>query len=207
MKKLISLTIISALVLSTFVGCKKGDNDPFSLLSRTARITGEWELIGADYLKTYDGGYSEGFNFNDTSMTITFSDGDSEMYTYNESVIINKDGTYTIEKEEYHSNGFNSAWIFEGLWYFLDGVDGLDVKNKERVEFITLKETWSFSFEGSSLSENGYTEYDGASNSNIQILLLDRLANNELIILFDYEERDDDGDFYQKKGTMTYSKE
>ena len=212
MKKLISLTIISAMVLSTFVGCKKGENDPFSLLSRTARITGVWNLTAADYNVTdVDDGDTdiESYTYNGTQMTMT-EDGNGETYNYSEKITIDKDGTFvTITEEEIDYFDFNTLQTetgirtetIEGVWYFLDGNKDLEVKNKERVEFLVEK--------FKQVDPDGDTyEYEmaGLSNAFVNIILLDKLANDELVTLFDYIQTFG-GDSNSKAGTMTYSKE
>jgi len=46
----------------------------------------------------------------------------------------------------------------------------------------------------------------GRSNAFVNIILLDKLANDELVTLFDYIQTFG-GDSYSKAGTMTYTKE
>lgn len=212
MKRIISLTIISVLLLSTFAGCKKGENDPFSLLSRTARITGVWNLTSADYDITNvdDGGTEiETYTYDGTQMTMTV-DGNGETYNYSEKITIDKDGTFTVvtEEDDDYFDMTDLVWktgleveTLEGVWYFLEGNDALDVKNKERVEFLVEKYK--------NVKPNGDTyEYEmaGLSNAFVNIILLDRLANDELVTLFDFIQTFG-GDSYSKAGTMTYTKE
>jgi len=208
MKKLVTISILAIFVFSTFIGCKKGANDPFSLSSRKARIVGEWELSEADYKNVYNDG-SQNYDFNGSMMTILqVSNGETDTYTYtySETVKINKDGTFESEITKiYPDNGGTYHEEVEGLWYFLDGNDELEVKNKERVEFLALKSTRTYTSDGS--TNTYFDEYDGKSNSNVFILLLDKLAKDQLITLFDYETRDEDGDFYSVEGSKTYEKQ
>ncbi len=216
MKKLISLTIISALVLSTFVGCKKGENDPFSLLSRTARITGVWNLTSADYDNTYINKYENttvttviDYTYDGTNL-IENEENEGDTTAYSEKITINKDGTYelVITKEKNYWEGIDRitgsrVTTETGLWYFIPGNDELDVKNKERVEFLVESYTIDYADPD---TENYTEEYAGRSNNSVSILTLDRLANKELIALLDYTEADDNSTF-QETGTKTYTRE
>jgi len=212
MKKILSLSMISLLIASLFVGCKKGDNDPFSLLSRKARITGIWNLTSADYQeKDVDDDETDitNYTYDGTNMTET-TDGEGETYAYSEKITINKDGTFKIVTEmakKYFDSG-SLTWktgtqteTTEGVWYFLDGNKDLDVKNKERVEFLVEKYK--------KVDPDGDTfeyEMSGASNTFVNIILLDRLTNKEIVTMFDYIQSFG-GDSFSKSGTMTYTKE
>ncbi len=212
MKKSISLSLITLLIASFFAGCKKGDNDPFSLLSRKARITGVWNLTSADYEeKDVDDNGTDitSYTYDGTNMTKTI-DGSGETYAYSEKITINKDGTFTnvTKKDKRYFDSGDLTWktgtqteTLDGVWYFLSGNKDLDVKNKERVEFLVEKYK--------KVDPNGDTfeyEMSGASNAFVNILLLDRLANKEIITQFDYTQTLG-GDSYSKSGTMTYTKE
>ena len=59
----------------------------------------------------------------------------------------------------------------------------LDVKNKERVEFLVEGYTYDYA----DPDWDTYTEsYAGKSNAFVYILVLDRLANKKIVALFDY---------------------
>ena len=214
MKKTIHYLMAIALIATIFVGCKKGENDPFlSLLSRTARITGVWNLSSADYdhIYTGDGDGTYSYSFDGTQMTRTY-DGDGITYDYSEKVTIEKDGTFKIEIEEedlfwnynFESGQYESGvWktTIEGVWYFLEGNSDLEVKDKERVEFLVenYKE----------VNPDGETEeisFSGKSNSYDQLILLDKLANKEMVSLYDYEESAG-SETYRETGTSTYTRE
>ncbi|MCF6365889.1 MAG: hypothetical protein L3J35_06755 [Bacteroidales bacterium] len=212
MKKILSVAILSVLIFSTFTGCKKGSNDSFSLLSRKARITGVWNLTNADYEeKDVNSGDTEitSFSFDGANMTETVN-GDGQTYKYSEKLTIDKDGTFKVVTEEeidYWDNtnlqmakGIREETM-EGVWYFLDGNDALDVKNKERVEFLIEKFR--------QIDPDGDTfeyELSGKSNNWINIFLLDRLAKDEIVTLFDFIQTMG-GDSFSKTGTKTYTKE
>lgn len=213
MRKTISLGLVLLIFASVFVGCKKGENDPFmSLLSRKARLTGVWNLTSADYDYTTVNGSNTtvyGYSYDGTQMTRTV-DGTGTTYDYSEEITIEKDGTFKVvtkEEEDYWDDvaqemktGTNTETV-SGLWYFVDGNKELDVKNKERVEFLMT--------DYKEVDPDGDTyecEYSGKSNPNVMIMLLDRLANKEITMLYD-EEYSVGGDGNTKSGTMDYIRE
>jgi hypothetical protein len=203
MKRTIHYLMAIALIATIFGGCKKGENDPFmSLLSRTARITGEWELTDAEWTENEDGDIYN-YNFSGSTLTMTGPDG-SGTATYSESATINKDGTFESEESWAYPNGGGTQVILtEGLWYFLDGSKELEVKDEERVEFLVTKQTRTYNMDGDTYTY--FNEYDGKSNSSVMILLLDKLANKEMVTLLDYTYRDEDGYIYTEEGTKTYT--
>lgn len=210
-KKILTVGLAIIMFASIFMGCKKGENDPMSLSSRKARISGEWILSEADYtnIDSYDGDSDTYiYSYDGTNMTATY-DGDGNTYAYSEEVTIEKDGTYkqvTSREVTYWDNqgvekkGTNKTTI-EGFWYFVDGNKELEVKNKERVEFMVTKQT-VISYDGETTVYN----YSGKTNDATYTLLLDKLAKSEMIILFD--ESDIYGDYsYSQSGTKTYIQE
>ncbi len=56
--KLFKFGLILLMFAAVFTGCKKGEEDPsISLLSRSARLTGDWNLTTGDWTSTnYDAG-------------------------------------------------------------------------------------------------------------------------------------------------------
>lgn len=205
-KKKLALGLV-ALFLATFlVSCKVGENDPgISLVSRSARISGEWTLTSASYTVTdvSKGTEVTTYNFDGTNMTVT-ENGVGITYPYSDNLTINKDGSYK------HIESHSSTWLgttytytddYDGVWYFISGNKILDVKDKERVEFLVQKRKSTQSWENQETSTT--TEYTGASNSYNSIFLLDRLASDEMIILFD-ESQVEGSDSETKTGTKTY---
>ncbi len=211
MKKFLSLSIIALLLASSFTACKKGENDPFSLRSRKARLTGVWELKSADYKITYvENGNTDvtTYSYDGTTMTRT-TDGDGTAYTYSETIEIKKDGTFSsdILNEGRYFNTDTYEWetgmqkeMMSGVWYFLEGNKELGVKNKEKVQFLIEK--YKKIAPDGSVSEQ---TYEGIGEQNIQTILLDRLSNKELISLLD-NSYVMGGDYEETKGTKTYEK-
>ncbi len=211
MKKFLSLSIIALLLASSFTACKKGENDPFSLRSRKARLTGVWKLKSADYKITYvENGNTDvtTYSYDGTTMTRT-TDGDGTAYTYSETIEIKKDGTFSsdILNEGRYFNTDTYEWetgmqkeMMSGVWYFLEGNKELGVKNKEKVQFLIEK--YKKIAPDGSVSEQ---TYEGIGEQNIQTILLDRLSNKELISLLD-NSYVMGGDYEETKGTKTYEK-
>lgn len=205
MRKSINYLMLTAIVATLFIGCKKGENDPaISLLSRVARICGVWELSEADWTEN-EGGDIYTYSLNGSTMTVTGPDG-SYTVTYTETATINKDGTFEAEESwVYPDGGGTQTNLTEGFWYFLPGNDELEVKDSERVEFLVKKQTRTYTYGGSTYTY--FDEYEGGSNSEVMILLLDKLANKEMVTLFDLTYRDEDGYIYTQEGTKTYTQD
>jgi len=208
-KKLFALGMIAILLATAFVGCKKGENDPaLSLLSRKARISGVWTLTSADYsyIKQNNNNTNQtDYTYDGTNLTET-EDGDGVSYPYTETLTINKDGSFVYVTTEQHDDAFNNTYTetytTEGFWYFVGGVDELEIKNKERVEFMVSKLIYSYSSGSTTFSTTDL--YEGTSNNQTMLLLLDRLANKEMIVLLD--EVTDNGDVIKTtSGTKTYT--
>lgn len=131
MKTLAKIALVAMTISSvSFVGCKKGEDDPFlSLSSRKARVAGEWKMT--DYKST------------DTDVTgVTTVTSNGATYTVNTPVgsfngtwtregTFEKDGTYTTT-EVIDGDSETS----KGTWNFTSGVG--ELKNKSQ---ITLYET------------------------------------------------------------------
>jgi len=119
MKKILAFTLLSALSISLFDSCKKGEDDPLiSLRSRKARMAGEWtvsELESSNSFtsNTNDNGSSsassssftnsfDGQNMTETG-TWTFngqSNPSEKKGTASIKYTFDKDGTYTSERTE-----------------------------------------------------------------------------------------------------------
>ncbi len=201
MKKFLSISIIALLLASSFTACKKGENDPFSLRSRKARLTGEWELKNADYknIFVYNGKMrTKIYSYNNGTMTITEA-GESSSYTYAEVFKIEKDGTFTIDISQSMGNNINNAYV-SGVWYFLKGNKKLGVKNREIVQFL-MQKIKLIDFEGN-VNEQGF---EGKNSDFSFSFVLDRLSNKDFVVKLDNSYTSDDS---QSKvtGTKTYEK-
>ncbi len=123
MKKLLLSAIIIALVGSTcFIGCKKGEDDPFfSIKGRDSRLTGEWELVefAGTHTNTTTETTTTTYSYDGTTLTKVITPGSSDSYTYSFSMTINKDGTVEYLENNIYSYGI---YKYEGTdeWYWLD---------------------------------------------------------------------------------------
>ncbi len=204
MKK-VNLLLVAIVIVASLAGCKKGPNDPaLSLLSRKARITGDWKLKSADYSVTKDNGvYTYNYSSDDNIMTKKY-DGNwgnyTDTYVYSKEILINKDGTFKIT-EKITDDGTQTTTT-EGYWYFAPKNKELKVKNKERVVFEVSKIT--------DIDEDGdktYTNYTGKNNDNLFTIDLSELKNKEITFNLDYVETDEDGLVKRVKGTEVYTQE
>ena len=204
MKKL-NLLLAVVIIVASLSGCKKGPDDPtLSLLSRKARLTGDWTLKTADYSVTYDNGvYTYNYSSDDNIMTKKY-DGEwtnwTDTYVYSKKIMINKDGTFKIT-ETITDNGTETT-ITEGYWFFAPKNKDLDVKNKERVVFEVSKIT--------NIDDDGdktYTNYSGTNNDNLFTIDLSELRNKEITFDLDYVKTDEDGLVKRVKGTEVYIQE
>jgi hypothetical protein len=146
MSKKIIYFLIIALTFSSFIGCKKTQNDPFfSSQSRNNRIIGKWILKESDisYNVTYSNNdtyyyaiYNDYFDGAILTETAT-ANGEIEIVTnsYSEILEINEDGSYKITKS---LNGIGSS--ISGIWTWMDtykdktGIK-LETFNSEYIEY------------------------------------------------------------------------
>ena len=191
MKRISKSVVLSAIVLSIissgFVGCKKGDKDPFiSLRSRKARVVGDWKVSKyTSSTASVSGGGStstDSYSFDGSTFTETYTSSGSTStnvavgtWTYK----FEKDGKYSMSSASTQS-GNTSSYTESGTWNFTGGI-GKDVKKKSQIVLTTLSTTRSTS--GGTTYSNSDT-YTGA-DAPIQILQLVELRNKEMIIKMD----------------------
>ena len=196
-KKVSILGLVIVFLATIFVGCKKGENDPtLSLLSRTARITGVWNLKSSTITNSYSSGSTtQSFTDETGIMTVNYNYTVpiTKNYTYSSTMTINKDNTFTmVEVED------ETTTTTEGYWFFAPKNKDLDLKNKEAVIFQITKETYT---DG---DDTSYNEYLGTTNSHTYILQLDELSNKQITILYNYIQKDEDGLDSSTTGNSVY---
>ena len=201
MKKL-NLLFLVLIIAASFAGCKKGPDDPaISLLSRKARLTGDWSLKTANYSVTYDNGvYTYNYSSDNNIMTKKYEgrwNDWTDTYVYSKEILINKDGTFKIT-EIVTDNGTDTKTT-EGYWFFAPKNKELDVKNKERVIFEVIKFT-----EIDKDGDKTFTNYTGTNNDNLFTIDLSELRNKEITFDLNYVKTDEDGLVKQVKGTEVY---
>lgn len=139
------------------LSCRKGSEDPiFSLISRKARISGEWKMVSFNRSQEYliDSSVNSSLSSSgDENTIIEHVMYDSEEYqsTYeimDYSLVINKDGTWSMKRKYRYETVMNSDYFSEtstgidelensGTWAFINKTKG-EYKNKERVRFSIL---------------------------------------------------------------------
>lgn len=195
MIKKIMLGSVLALMTFSFVGCKKGENDPFlSLRSRKARLAGDWTLTKIE-------GTEQSY-FNGTLVSTTTYSGDGSTITVTEDGDVNSSSythEFTFEKKgSYSSLITNNGATFtsSGHWTFMGKSKSADLKSKESIV----------------LSELSYKEVDGEySFTDISegfviddYYLIDRLTNKELVLKSLYDASNSDGDKQTANFTLTF---
>ena len=144
MKNLITKIVLITTVLVAF-SCRKGEDDPLlSLLSRRARVTGEWKMTAYQYKSLY---YIDAATYiNDSQI----SDGQTirlirEDYYPQGSIIEDTIEKYSVSYE-FEKNGKykivetrdDFSRIDEGSWNFVGKNKGKDLKNKEAIMLVLL---------------------------------------------------------------------
>lgn len=191
--KTIKFIILFVLAGSMFIGCKKGDNDPFlSFSSRKARLVGEWKLVDGSTTKTSSTG-TETVTYTESTQA-TFDGTITTTIPYTETYTFEKDGTY-----KYSSDEDGDLYEEEGAWTFGAKNDELDVKTKETVTLYCQKYT-------STILGIVYTYQYTGTNSLIHHITLDMLKKNEMTVLTDYTYTSASNS-YTKTGTMNYEKQ
>ncbi len=158
------------------------------------------------------------YDYNNGVLTVT-SDGDSYTKTYSESFEFFKDGTF--EYTNYSKSEDNNDWgnyTYEhtsktnGYWYFLPANKELEIKNKQRL-FLEVtksqyqsKQTYSYYGDIETYTYGDTTIYEGSQNYGYTVTL-NELSKDELKVLYDNKMIDEDGDYDQIKGYVTYTRE
>lgn len=187
---LIAVTISSV----SFVGCKKGEGDPFlSLSSRKARMSGEWKVTKGEGTSSYtfaSQNFTETLTYDGTTETVvtTTSAGSStNTDKYTNEMTFEKDGAF---KGVYTDNNGSSAVVTTqtGVWNFTGGVG--EAKNKSSV--VIYVESWT--------SGSTTQTYTGA---NRPTMLFDvyQLKGKE-IILIDKGTESNGNETHEYKWTM-----
>jgi hypothetical protein len=168
MKKTILMFAAAGLMLAT-PSCKKGENDPFlSLSSRKARVAGEWDVTGYEFMSNNveSDGDSQSSTGSLSNNVITFTNSstsggttvtNTNTVTVNEfSYTFEKDGTWSSTQNttsvnvqsDYPITGFTTTSTtvetnsYTGNWSFVGKVKDA-YKNKERIVLNTLTSSGS----------------------------------------------------------------
>ncbi len=186
--RLFSLLLISAILSTLAVSCKKGDGDPFfSISSRKARLTGEWKVVDINKKVTFRNTTIETkFDGNNkrvkTTVRDTIIDGkDSTLitestYTGYINYGFKKDGTYTmLESFTDDNTTFTYTLNVDGLWYFLGANKESGYKNKE----ILALQDRTYVFNPADFISAYTTKYKG--DNEMSILPIYQLKSTEII--------------------------
>ena len=173
LKNILIIAVISSTVTTSFVGCKKGDGDPFiSLHSRKARVAGKWKLAsGTEVNKnTSAGGTSSTTTTTYDGATASVVSGSSPAVSapYTEAWEFKKDGTFTVTVND---NG--DIDVISGVWNFTAGVG--ELKKKEQIVITILSDVYTPSGGGSAST---YTKTGVTNDMTFDIY---ELKNKEMV--------------------------
>lgn len=200
MKKVAILGLVTLFGAATFTSCKKGENDPgLSLASRTARLSGEWNVTSASMVTTT----VSGSNTTVSTMTVagnTVTIEDKENGTVDQTIVMDittfsmtfdKAGTYSrmmdVTLKTIDGNALPTGFAMKfkeestGHWMFLHKNKDADLKKKEA---IGLSSTMTKNTE--TMTDPGGTDTDTETESmtgfdQLETMLIDQLKGKEII--------------------------
>ncbi len=197
MKKILSLVSVSLLVAIFcigFVSCKKGDGDPFlSLLSRKARVTGDWKVSSLTstlkyknqvYETTYDGLKKKVVHtVKDTSINGTVTNYvTTQTFTGETHTDYKKDGSYYYTETFQNDSTGNSITIeINGDWYFMGGNSQNGYKDKELLAMQVTDYIYN-----PNIGNDYTTIYQGANTLDVYEIY--QLKNKEIILKVNTDE-------------------
>ena len=140
MRTLSKITLLALVITSaSFVGCKKGEGDPFlSLSSRKARMAGDWKVASGTGTETSVFGnttITETHTYDGAVMTTVTTPGNTtSIDKFTQEMSFDKDGRFTIV---YTDNNGNTPTVTttSGQWNFTGGVG--EQKNKSQLILYT----------------------------------------------------------------------
>lgn len=206
MKNFAKLALAAAVVLPTvFVGCKKGENDPFlSFRSRKGRVAGEWKVTeGSGTTTSSFGGssYTSTWTYDGATRTET-SGGSSSTSKETMNFTFDKDGTFTatmVGTETIDTDTYTTTENASGTWNFTGGVG--ETKNKSQIIMATTSYT-SNTTPGGTATTQTYT----GSNAPTEIWDIDQLKNKEMIVKW-AGSASSSGSSSSSEGTYTLTQE
>lgn len=194
MKKIVKLALIAAVALPavTFVGCKKGENDPaVSLRSRKGRVAGEWKVSSVEGTSN-EAGVITTTTYDGTTWTETTTGNDPETSQRTINYTFEKDGTFTgketkIETESFtigsqtYTTTVTTNSDMEGTWNFTGGVG--EMKNKSQIVLMTNKisVTQTTASTGNPTETDSYVVTYTGNDAPTAMFNIDQLKNKEMI--------------------------
>ena len=202
MKNTVVLLLSALVIASSFIGCKKGENDPLlSLRSRKSRLEGNWVIVKEEVSETNINGstteimqsvYDGEMKVTTTTTTVgTISTTviDTVKYTFNFD--IKKDGNYKMIAANENKIDIVTT---EGTWLFLGKSKLNGLKNKEAILLTTSKQV---------VSSNPVANSVNYENLNGLTIVIDALKNKEMMTIVEENSSNEDGLTSSKKLTKT----
>lgn len=177
-------TLLLGLCLTTFIQCKKAEDDPaFSLRTRKARVVGDWKAVSGTSSYSDEGpGFKnsnevtyDGLNYKGIETLASENDSQRSSYSgvFTYEIKFESNGRYTIT-ETYNGKPFVSS----GIWNFTGNVGKFN--NKEQI-VLTQQNYQGNNFRGNTIYKTynikelrnkklvlyaqSYSEYNGYSQS------------------------------------------
>jgi hypothetical protein len=202
-KSRIIVALMAGVLLFPVTSCKKGENDPMSLSSRTSRLKGSWTL---DDIESKSTSYNDWADM--TTVTTVTYDGTTRTTTtdvtigssttlgtpftetYSLTYDILKDGSFTMEEV---IDGASTT--IEGFWYWSCASKTGEIDKKEVVIFtITeVNDGQIETYEGSAIPANGSMQ-------------LDRLSGQDMVVIENIDNAYAGGNWYKSDSKYTYLK-
>lgn len=178
--RFIVFLMLGALFIST-EACKKGPNDPeFSIHSRAARLSGDWDVVSGMWQEpgtetVYDGEY----------FIITTNDSLVDSLAVNLDYSFDRNGNYTrtiitdYPTDWFGDNrpAFTEDVTVKGFWNFVGGNDGIKEKSQ-----LLLRETEVNTAVSNASSAVEIMTYEGQTEGFIYDI--DRLAKSEIVLTY-----------------------
>ncbi len=182
---------ILSLIIILLGGCQKGEEDPtFSLKTRKGRLTGDWMLEAATWVRG-----DTMIEVSNNIMVMTVGSKTFEDVAYDARLEFEADGSYKISTEQTTPDNFggvigpgNTSLSEEtGEWQFTGG----NGNSKSKSMLVLLPSKFQYSpFVGSSLT---ITTFDGQSEATVYDLV--KLTSKEIKMGYETTINDDLGTY------------
>ncbi len=188
--KLKFVPFIAFIFISSFWGCKKGENDPlFSLRTRTNRLSGTWELKKAEWIKADTTTYFEnGLQVEQTPNNTSDSLPTTIIFEFESN------GNYSIDKtynypDDFFNNGsiaYEFLYFERGIWNFAGGKNDIPSKS----QLVLIKE---YSEEKNSIGGADVEAIEIENPTNGFIYNIKELRNDKLVLYYSSTMNTEDG--------------
>lgn len=152
--KIRNILLVSLAICAVLMSCRRTEDDPLSIRTRKARLTGKWKVTGG-YIEQNDNVTNGSnllfkFTLSETTASLYFSVSDATYYGYgSDNVVYKEEFEFMKDGKFTHDMKFDSdTWDEEGEWNFTDGVGDRNARTElllmynESITSYYGKETW-----------------------------------------------------------------